>query len=138
MKKLILTLLFLLTPNILFAQIINFPIKKASKIFLLDGRSVELGVTNLDSDNDSQDVTIESNRVSIGVLQSDMDSAEAAIQNILADNDSQDVTIEANKVGVASLEVGLQTHQNNPTGAHAGAENYAVEKPANQDFSTTF
>jgi len=49
MKKLILTLLFLLTPTILFAEIINFPIKKASKIYLLDGRSVELSVTNLDS-----------------------------------------------------------------------------------------
>lgn len=73
------------------------------------------------SDNDSQDVQIESNRVAIMLKasQTDMDSAENAIQLILADDDSQDVTIEANKVGVASLEVGLQTHQNNPTGAHA-------------------
>lgn len=73
------------------------------------------------SDDDSQDVQIESNRVAIMLKasQTDMDSAEAVIQNILADDDSQDVTIEANKVGVASLEVGLQTHQNNPTGAHS-------------------
>ncbi|HNQ19425.1 MAG TPA: hypothetical protein PKI46_00020 [Bacteroidales bacterium] len=49
MKKLILTLLFLLVPNILFAEIINFPIKKANKIYLLDGRTVELSITNIDA-----------------------------------------------------------------------------------------
>lgn len=73
------------------------------------------------SDNDSQDVQIEANRVAITLkaTQIDMDSAEAAINANNIGDDSQDVTIEANRVGVASLEVGLQTHQNNPTGAHA-------------------
>lgn len=83
--------------------------------------SAEAAINALNISNDSQDVQIESNRVAITLKasQTDMDSAEAVIQNILVDDDSQDVTIEANKVGVASLEVGLQTHQNNPTGAHA-------------------
>lgn len=61
MRKILLTLLILLIPNILFAQIINFPIKKASKIFLLDGRSVELSVTNLDDEIDAVVADISAN-----------------------------------------------------------------------------
>lgn len=49
----------------------------------------------------------------------DLTYVNATDEIIMLDDDSQDVQIEANKVGVASLEVGLQTHQNNPTGAHA-------------------
>jgi len=50
MKRLIILLTFLLLiPNILFAEVFNFPIKKASKIYLLDGRTVELSITNIDA-----------------------------------------------------------------------------------------
>ena len=77
-------------------------------------------------DNDSQDVAINSLNIDmdsaeakINALNIDIDSAEVAINLNNIDDDSQDVTIEANRVGVASVEVGLQMHQNNPTGAHA-------------------
>jgi hypothetical protein len=87
-------------------------VNATDETIITDLDSAEAKINDLDIINDSQDVAI-------NALNIDVDSAEVAINLLNIDNDSQDVTIEANKVGVASLEVGLQTHQNNPTGAHA-------------------
>jgi hypothetical protein len=87
-------------------------VNATDETIITDLDSAEAKINDLDIINDSQDVAI-------NALNIDVDSAEVAINLNNIDDDSQDVTIEANKVGVASLEVGLQTHQNNPTGAHA-------------------
>lgn len=46
-RKLFLTLLLLIIPTLLYAEIINFPIKRAEKIFLIDGRNVEVAISTL-------------------------------------------------------------------------------------------
>lgn len=95
MKKIVLAFLILLIPTILFAEVFNFPIKKASKIYLTDGRSVEAGVTSIEARTNTAEAEISS-----------LNLKAATLEATKADKSYVDATMEALIISLPEIRTG--------------------------------